>query len=128
MTKTFTKVTRRPEFEKGLKNLLKRYKSLEEDLLVFEKAQLNLYHKQNVDNRGIVSIENLGRDSPKIFKAVKFACKSLPTYGAASGIRLIYAYFEESDHIEFIKIYFKTEEESENLARIKSLYPKSISS
>ena len=119
---TFAKVTRRPEFEKDLKQLLKRYRSLEDDLNVFVDTQLVLFHKQKIDNRGLVHINNLGIEEPKIFKAVKFACKSLRGRGAASGIRLTYAYFKETDHIEFIQIYFKAEDENEDRERIKSLY------
>ena len=121
---TFAKITRRPEFEKDLKQLLKRYRSLEDDLTVFINTQLILLHKQKIDNRGIVHINNLGIEEPKIFKAVKFACKSIHGRGAASGIRLTYAYFEETDHIEFIQIYFKADDENEDRERIKSLYGK----
>jgi hypothetical protein len=119
---TFAKVTRRPEFKKDLKQLLKRYHSLKDDLNVFVDTQLVLFHKQKIDNHGLVHINNLGIEEPKIFKAVKFACKSLRGRGAASGIRLTYAYFEEADHIEFIQIYFKADDENEDRERIKSLY------
>lgn len=124
MTKTFAKISRRPEFEKELKQLLKRFQSLEDDLNVFLNTQLILFHKEKMDNRGIVHINNLGIEDPKIFKAVKFACKSIHGRGAASGIRLTYAYFEESDHIEFIQIYFKADDENEDRERIKNLYGK----
>lgn len=121
---TFAKVSRRPEFERDLKQLLKRYRSLEDDLTVFVNTQLVLLHKQKIDNRGIVLINNLGIEEPKIFKAVKFACKSIHGRGAASGIRLTYAYFEEADHIEFIQIYFKADDENEDRERIKNIYGK----
>lgn len=121
---TFAKVSRRPEFDRDLKQLLKRYRSLEDDLTVFINTQLVLLHKQKIDNRGIVHINNLGIEEPKIFKAVKFACKSIHGRGAASGIRLTYAYFEENDHIEFIQIYFKADDENEDRERIKSIYGK----
>ena len=124
MTKSFTKISRRPEFERDLKQLLKRYRTLEEDLNIFVSTQLDLYHKQKIDNRGIVHINNLGIEEPKIFNAVKFACKSIYGRGAASGIRLTYAYFEATDHIEFIQIYFKADDENEDRERIKSLYGK----
>lgn len=119
---TFAKISRRPEFDRDLKQLLKRYRSLEDDLTVFINTQLVLLHKQKIDNRGIVLINNLGMEEPKIFKAVKFACKSIHGRGAASGIRLTYAYFEEADHIEFIQIYFKADDENEDRERIKSIY------
>jgi hypothetical protein len=121
---TFAKISRRPEFDKDLKQLLKRYRSLEDDLTVFINTQLVLLHKQKIDNRGIAHINNLGIEEPKIFKAVKFACKSIHGRGAASGIRLTYAYFEETDHIEFIQIYFKVDDENEGRERIKSFYGK----
>ncbi len=119
---TFAKISRRPEFDRDLKQLLKRYRSLEDDLTVFINTQLVLLHKQKIDNRGIVLINNLGIEEPTIFKAVKFACKSIHGRGAASGIRLTYAYFEEADHIEFIQIYFKADDENEDRERIKSIY------
>lgn len=122
MTKTFAKISRRPEFKKDLKNLLKRYRSLEDDLNVFINTQLILFHKQQIDNRGVVQINNLGIEKPKIFKALKFACKSIHGRGAASGIRLTYAYFEDTDHIEFIEIYFKADDENEDRERIKNIY------
>jgi len=121
---TFAKVTRRPEFDKDLKHFLKRYRSLEDDLTVFINTQLFLFHKQKINNRGIVHMNNLGIEEPKIFKAVKFACKSIHGRGAASGVRLTYAYFEDIDHIEFIQIYFKADDENEDRERIKSLYGK----
>lgn len=121
---TFAKVSRRPEFDKDFKHLLKRYRSLQDDLTVFINTQLILLHKQKIDNRGIVHINNLGIEEPKIFKAVKFACKSIHGRGAASGIRLTYAYFEAADHIEFIQIYFKADDENEDRERIKSIYGK----
>jgi len=36
-----------------------------------------------------------------------------------SGIRIIYAYFEKEDAIEFIEIYFKGDKENEDKKRIK---------
>jgi len=35
-----------------------------------------------------------------------FSCKSLKGKGVRSGIRIIYAYYEEEDIIEFIEIYY----------------------
>ncbi len=121
---TFAKISRRPEFDRDIKHLLKRYRSLEDDLTIFINTQIVLLHKQKIDNRGIVLINNLGIEEPKIFKAVKFACKSIHGRGAASGIRLTYAYFEETDHIEFIQIYFKADDVNEDRERIKDIYGK----
>ena len=58
-------------------------------------------------------------------KARKFACKALKGKGAASGIRLIYAYYEREDIIEFIEIYYKGSQENEDRERILRHYGKS---
>ena len=72
--------------------------------------------------RNIFSISDLGIEYPKIYKARKFACKSLKGKGVMSGIRLIYAYFEDKDVIEFIEIYFKADKEKEDRNRVLKHY------
>ena len=116
----FSKVTRGEGFAKDLKKLLKRHRSLEQDLEVFVKAQLYAYHKLQADNNGIFLIDNLGFESPKMFKAKKFACKALKGKGARSGIRVIYSYLQESDEIYLLEIYSKTDQENEDRDRIKN--------
>lgn len=122
MEKIFNAITRLAEFENDLKKLSKRYHSLEEDLEVFISKQLKLYHKLHMDNGGIFSMPNLGIEYPKIFKAKKFACKSLKGKGVASGIRIIYAYFEDKDIVELIEIYYKGDKENEDKNRIAKCY------
>jgi len=119
---TFHSVERLPEFEKDLKKLKKKYKSLEDDLDMFIKAQLTLYHKQGLDNGGIVRIPGLGFETPKVFKARKFACKYLKGTGSNSGIRVIYAYFEVEDKIELVEIYYKGNKENEDRNRVDCNY------
>lgn len=121
MKKIFNDIKRLPEFERDLKRL-KRFKTLEEDLEMFEKTQLNIYHKQKIDNEGIVPISNLDIDYPTIYKAKKFACKSLKGKGVRSGIRVIYAYYEEEDVIELIEIYYKGDKNNEDRSRILKYY------
>ncbi len=118
----FRKVSRLPEFEKDLKKLLKRFKTLEDDLKTLIEKELYLYHKLKIDNKGVFQITNLKIESPKIYKAKKFACRSLKGKGVQSGIRVIYAYFEEKDKIELIEIYYKGNKESENRERIVEYY------
>ena len=118
----FKKISHVPEFEKDLKRLTKRFSSLEDDLRTFVKVALNAYHKQKIDSNAIFHISDLGIKSPKIFKAKKFACKALKGKGAQSGIRVIYAYHEEEDWIEFIEIYYKGDKESEDRERIKKKF------
>ena len=112
------------EFEREFKKLLKRFKTLDEDLDNFINVQLKLIHKLEKDNSGIVRISDLGIDSPKIYKAKKFTCKALKGKGVASGIRIIYAYYEAEDVIEFIEIYYKGEKANEDRDRIIRHYKK----
>lgn len=107
MKKLFNEIKFLPEFENDLKRLSKKFKTLKGDLDIFIESQLRLFHKLGIDNKGVVQISNLGIKYPKIYKARKFACRSLKGKGAASGIRVIYAYFEDENRIEFIEIYYK---------------------
>lgn len=122
MKKIFSEVRRLPEFEKDLKKLSKRFRTLDEDLKVFVDKQLQLYHKLGIDNRGCFRISDIGISRPKIYKAKKFACRSLKGKGAASGIRVIYAYYEKEDIVEFIEIYYKGDKENEDRRRILKRY------
>ena len=116
--KIFRKVSRLPEFEKDIKKLLKRFKTLEDDLEIFIKNELNLYHKLKIDNKEVSQVPGLKIEIPKIYKAKKFACRSLKGKGVQSDIRVIYAYFEKKDKIEFIEIYYKGDKENEDKERI----------
>ena len=122
MTKIFKKIISLPEFEKDLKKLGKKFKTLEDDLTNFIQTQLNLYHRQKIDNKGILQISRLKIENPQIFKAKKFTCRSIKGKGVQSGIRIIYAYFSEEDRIELIEIYYKGEKENENRERIIKYY------
>lgn len=115
--KIFDEIARLPGFDKDFKKLSKRFKTLYEDFEIFINTQLNLYHKQKIDNKGVVPISGIGITGPKIFKAKKFACRSLKGRGVDSGIRVIYAYWEDKDKIEFIEIYFKGDKENEDRDR-----------
>ncbi|NGX49928.1 MAG: hypothetical protein K940chlam5_01535, partial [Candidatus Anoxychlamydiales bacterium] len=69
----FAKITRGDGFSKDLKQLLKKYRSLKEDLETFINAQLFAFHKLQIDNHGLFPINNLGFNSPQVYKAKKFA-------------------------------------------------------
>ncbi len=105
-----------------MKKLIKRFRSLEDDLGNFINTELQLFHKLRIDNKGVVQIAGLGIQGPKVYKARKFACRALKGKGVHSGIRVIYAYLEEDDLIEFIEIYYKGDKESEDRERIIGRY------
>lgn len=120
--KTFREIVLLPEFEKDFKKLLKRFRTLKDDLSNFIKTELILYHKLGIDNKGIFQIQGIPFDDPKIFKAKKFACRSLKGKGVQSGIRVIYSYSEKIDKIEFIEIYYKGDKENEEGRRFSKYY------
>ncbi|GAH70619.1 unnamed protein product [marine sediment metagenome] len=122
MKKIFSEVRRLAEFDKDFKKLRKRFRTLDEDLKVFIEKQLKLFHKLGIDNKGCVRMSDLGISYPEIYKARKFACRSLKGKGAASGIRITYAYYSNDDIIEFIEIYYKGDKANEDRHRILQRY------
>jgi len=111
----FSQVSRLPEFDKDLKKLCKRFKTIEEDLEIFIENELFLYHKLDKDTKGVFQIPGLPvKKGIKIYKAKKFACRSLKGKGVQSGIRVIYTYSEDTGTIELIEIYYKGDKENED--------------
>jgi len=124
MSKIFKDIVYLSEFEKDKKKLLKRFRTLDEDLNNFINVQLKLFHKLEIDNNAVEQISDLSINEPKIYKVKKFACKSLKGKGVQSGIRIIYSFFLNDDRIEFVEIYYKGDKENEDRDRIKRLYKK----
>lgn len=99
-----------PEFEKEIKRLGKKYKSLPDDLREF---------------CNVVSVVPLGNSKhfnvitqTELFCVVKarLFCRYLK---GTSKLRIIYSYFEQEKRIEFIEVYFKGDKENEDRERIK---------
>ena len=118
----FREIARLSEFERDLKGLSKRFRTLGEDFATLVRAQIIPFHKLGIDNRGIFQITALPFLEPKVFKVKKFACRALKGRGANSGLRLIYAYFEEADRVELLEIYFKGDKDNEDRDRILRKY------
>jgi len=97
------------EFEKEFKRLLKKYKTLNDDLKKL-KAVLVSYPTGVGKNFTII----YSTEDVKIVKA-RMACRAL----RKRSLRIIYSYFEQEQRIEFIELYFKGEKENENRDRIK---------
>jgi mRNA-degrading endonuclease YafQ of YafQ-DinJ toxin-antitoxin module len=102
------------EFQKDLKGLLKKYRTLNDDIGVVKKVL-----EVVPDERPPFSfrIDNLGLKTC-IIKVKKIACKALKGRGVNSGLRLIYAYFEKDQKITFIELYHKNDKENEDRQRI----------
>ena len=102
------------EFKKDFKNLSKKYRTLSDDLDVVKQVlQVTPQEKPPFSFR----IDNLGVETC-IIKVKKIACKALKGRGVNSGLRLIYAHFEEEQKIIFIELYHKNDKENEDKQRI----------
>lgn len=106
MTMTFDEL---PEFQKERKRLVRKYRSLSEDLREF---------------RNVVSVVPLGnqkhfaviaRDEHLHIVKTRLFCR----YLKGSSLRIIYSYFEQEQRIEFIEIYYKGDKENEDRQRVK---------
>ena len=104
------------EFQKDLKRLLKKYRTLNDDL-----EEVKTILKVKPDERPPFSfrIDNLGINTC-VIKVKKIACKALKGKGVNSGLRLIYAWFEAERRIIFIELYHKNEKEGEDRVRISA--------
>lgn len=102
------------EFKKDFKSLIKKYRTLNEDLDVVKRVL-----EITPDERPPFSfrIDQLGLKTC-IIKVKKIACKSIKGRGVNSGLRLIYAYFPDESKITFIELYHKNEKENEDRNRI----------
>jgi mRNA-degrading endonuclease YafQ of YafQ-DinJ toxin-antitoxin module len=102
------------EFKKDLKTLLKKYRTLNDDLDVVKQVL-----SASPDERPpfSFSIDNLGLETC-VIKVKKIACRALKGRGVNSGLRLIYAHFEKEEKIVFIELYHKNDKENEDKQRI----------
>ncbi|MAY84493.1 MAG: hypothetical protein CMP59_10210 [Flavobacteriales bacterium] len=102
------------EYKKDLKKLGKRFRSLPDDLKTLEKV---LEVEPNQRPPFSFEIHDLGIEEC-VIKVKKIACRSLKGSGRNSGLRLVYAYFEEEGRIMLIELYFKGDKENEDRGRI----------
>jgi len=102
------------EFKKDLKKLLKKYRTLNDDLDIVKKVlEISPDEKPPFSFR----INNLGLKTC-IIKVKKIACRALKGRGVNSGLHLIYAHFHEEKIIVFIELYHKNDKENEDRQRI----------
>jgi hypothetical protein len=109
-----------PSFQKDFKALLKKFRTLENDLETAKRNAIELYQLKGIDNQSIFPIESLCADEIRIIKVKKFAYKALKGRGSISGIIIIYAFHCQSVKVDFIEIYFKEDKTNEDRNRIKA--------
>jgi hypothetical protein len=97
------------EFQRELKKLKKKYKSLDEDFKLFKKILTK-------SPRGIGRhITELASDEEMIVIKSRLFCK----YLKGDTLRIVYFYLKEEEHIVFIEIFYKGVKEREDSKRIK---------
>lgn len=98
-----------PEFQKDYRRLNKKYRSLPDDLQTFRKtvAARPLGGPKNF--RAITSTDRF-----RVIKA-RVQCRCL----IGPVLRVVYAYAEAEQRIEFIELYFKGDKENEDRERIR---------
>jgi mRNA-degrading endonuclease RelE of RelBE toxin-antitoxin system len=103
-----------PAYVSDLKSLSKKYRTLELDMAVLKKV-ISIAPDQRppfsyrLSDLGLVNC---------VIKVKKIACRSLKGRGVNSGLRLIYAWFEQEDRIVFVELYHKNDKELEDRERI----------
>lgn len=102
------------EYEKDLKKLSKKYRTLSDDMEVVKKVLL-VYPKERPPFS--FRIDHLGIETC-VIKIKKIASKSFKGKGINSGFRLIYAHFEVDDRIVLIELFHKSNKEIEDKDRI----------
>ena len=105
-----------PEYDKDLKKLLKKYRTLTSDI---EDVKKVLSIRPDAQPPFSFRIDGLGVESC-VIKVKKNASDSFKGRGSNSGFRLIYAYFQETAKIVFVELYHKNDKENEDRERILS--------
>ena len=100
-------------FEKQIKKLIKKYRSLEEDIEIAKKYAIEAFHISEINNESVWLIPKFDKKIIQIYKLKKFSCKALKGKGNRSGIRIIYAFYPEKFAVEFLEIYFKEKDDSD---------------
>lgn len=98
-----------PAFKKEFKRLSKKYKSLAGDLLEFKKV-VSAVPLGNSKHFNVIT----RTDVLHVIKA-RFFCR----YLKGTSLRIIYAYFEKEQRIDFIELYFIGDKQNEDRGRIK---------
>lgn len=113
-------ISQTEEFQKDLKNLQKKYRSLSEDFEILKIVILDNPTGKNVSTHwNVVPGLNVKNENIKVYK-VRMMCRSL----RKSNFRIIYMYNKNKLELLFIEIYFKGNKEVEDRKRIHDIVKK----
>ena len=96
------------EFNKEFKRLLRKYRSLDDDIEILRKY---LRVSSGANPPIVFRIPRLGLKT-EIYKVKHFRCKALRK-GSRSGIRVIYAFYPDNLKIIFSEIYYKEKDDTD---------------
>ena len=99
-----------PEFQREYNTLLKKYRFLNISIDRLKDVLSKYPFGKNTKNYPVVT-----RNQQVCIIKAKIACPGL----RGLVIRIVYAYFEEQQRIEFLEIYFKGDKANHNAKRIK---------
>ena len=105
-------------FGKDLKKLLKKYRTLEDDMSVVKQV-LTAEPKERPPFS--FRVDGLGLETC-VIKVKKIACRAMRGKGVNTGLRLIYAHFEEEKRIVLVELYYKGDKENEDRERIMKYF------
>jgi len=106
-------IIKREKFEKELKKLSKKYKSIEEDLQTLLPVIIN-----SPEGNKSKHWNCLKKEGDKYIFKIRLLCRSV----GSSSFRIIYFYDGKNIELEFIEIYFKGNKENEDKKRVEEIW------
>lgn len=109
---------RTPGFERDLKKLKKRFRTLDDDLVTLIQYLIEPFFRSGGRLKTLVPIEG-GAIPPHLqaYKVKKFACQALKGSGSNSGLRLILVFDKRTNSLTFAELYFKGDQANESRSR-----------
>lgn len=111
---------RTSEFSRDLKHLLRRFRTLEEDLLTAQKNAIELLLEKGMDNNAVEKMPGFCSDTRQAYKLRKFACRALRGHGVMSGIRVTFFHYPSEGRVVYAEMYFKGDKENEDRERLRN--------
>lgn len=108
-------------YQRKYKKLVKKYKSLPDDLQTVKEAAIELFHIYHIDNRSVFQIQDVGSESFVCYIVKKIACKAMKGKGVKSGLRLTYVYDVENSLVYLVEIYHKADQSVEDKDLLKEV-------
>ncbi|MFZ2906276.1 MAG: hypothetical protein WAZ98_08745 [Cyclobacteriaceae bacterium] len=102
------------EYGKDFKKLQKKYKTLESDIAIVKKVLAVHAHELPPFNSRL----NGMKIKTCVIKERRLACRSIKGAGVQTGLKLVYAHFEDEEKIVFIELYHEDDKQHEDRERI----------